>query len=744
MGGWGHIGVAQGPRPASHSRIETLWLPPGRMGDPFGRWSSSPSRSEYDDRSPLRRSNSFVRLTGKTIYNQRKDYGQTLLKLQNDFQHHVEHLLTMHLERELRSAEDCLGRLKELEEQGRIWGQDVILEVKDQELVLSDVESKEELEAFPLGSVQGCSAGLGNAVLAVRVQERSPPRSSVLLFQCERLGAETLRSSLEKVLRQRKEEQSDHHGHRYGGPHSHPRHRPAPTPYPHPAPPPTLSSPSPSPSRWPRSSPDSPPSPAPPYAAPERWAESPEPDPYVFPRRGASPQRGLLASDYRESRPGREAPHRASVSPGAGLMLGTPVPPGAPDAPRMARPRAPAQAVSEAERDVEILNHVLGDLELFMGRLQAALSSASTKKKPKKPGRKGGGVPGGLLGALPVPAPGSAPPALPPRDEYTDFFQKVKYALNLLGRSHLYVTDPDPLELLRLIFSALSFALEHSPSPGLAPAVRSPLLLPEALQLLEESLGDEDYGVWKSLGTAWNKSRAEYPESAPVPAYTPVFSDGWLPPVMEQERRGGLQDTPAPASVSPTPLRRPSPSLPPAQAPAPAWRDNPSRESPLPAQGLVRALYDFQARNSQELSVRRGDTLQVLDQQRKWWLVQDERGDRGHVPGNILEPVPEPGRSAWQDSPPTLQPSSSPAEVTAWLMDKGFSRITRVGPFGAGGEPGSPRPARSTVRTLGVLRGHELLQMSPAELRGVCPEEWRRVLFKLSPIRTSLGIGPRD
>lgn len=48
----------------------------------------------------------------------------------------------MHLERDLRSAEDCLGRLKDLEEQGRIWGQDVILEVKDQELVLSDVESK--------------------------------------------------------------------------------------------------------------------------------------------------------------------------------------------------------------------------------------------------------------------------------------------------------------------------------------------------------------------------------------------------------------------------------------------------------------------------------------------------------------------------------------------------------------------------------------------------------------------------
>lgn len=44
------------------------------------------------------------------------------------------------------------------------------------------------------------------------------------------------------------------------------------------------------------------------------------------------------------------------------------------------------------------------------------------------------------------------------------------------------------------------------------------------------------------------------------------------------------------------------------------------------------------------------------------------------------------------------------------------------------------------MRCLGVLTGQQLLQMSPAELRAVCPEEWQRVLFKLSPIRTSLGV----
>ncbi|NXV17912.1 ES8L3 protein, partial [Cepphus grylle] len=177
-----------------------------------------PSRNEYDDDPLLRRANSFARPSGKSIYNQRKDYGQTLFTPQTDFQHHVEHLLTVRLERDLRSAEDCLGRLKVLEAQGRVWGQDLILQVKDQELVLRDVESKEELESYPLGSVQGCSASMDgggyDSVLAISVQERNPPGTSVLLFQCEKLGAEMLKSSLEKLLKQWKEEQRSQYGHR--------------------------------------------------------------------------------------------------------------------------------------------------------------------------------------------------------------------------------------------------------------------------------------------------------------------------------------------------------------------------------------------------------------------------------------------------------------------------------------------------------------------------------------------------
>ncbi|NXD77750.1 ES8L3 protein, partial [Halcyon senegalensis] len=194
----------------------------------------------------------------------------------------------------------------------------------------------------------------------------------------------------------------------------------------------------------------------------------------------------------------------------------------------------------------------------------------------------------------------------------------------------------------------------------------------------------DDYSTWKSLGMAWNKTRAEFFGGERVPGYRPTFSDGWVPPPLDQVRhRGGdatgdtpTQDGPPPASVSPTGSHHPPPLPVPHQVTN--QRDNPGQVDPSPAQGLVRALYEFQARNSKELSVRMGDTLQVLDQQKKWWLVQDSQGRRGYVPGNILEPVGKGHRgelSASQDRPPNLLPESSPAEVTAWLKDKGFSRM---------------------------------------------------------------------
>uniref|UniRef100_A0A493TQD6 Uncharacterized protein n=1 Tax=Anas platyrhynchos platyrhynchos TaxID=8840 RepID=A0A493TQD6_ANAPP len=422
-----------------------------------------------------------------------------------------------------------------------------------------------------------------------------------------------------------------------------------------------------------------------------------------------------------------------------------------------------------------VLNHVLDDIELFVKQVKDALSLTSTKNQKKKKKSKGGKGEG-LLPQERDPPPSQGLPSAP----------------CLWGSSRGAEGAPPPVTQV----------LDNCPNHRLAPAVDAPLLIPEAVELLEKTLHPQEYSTWKMLGIAWNKTRAEYPNSEQVPPYIPTFSDGWLPPPMmnpEQQQQvrgmgGGSKDTPLPACVSPPCSEHASLS-----APCTGWGHPwvltaapPSFRPFSPPPRLARALYEFQGRNPQELSVRMGDTLEVQtgdpqrvfsgeserDPPRVWGVGgaatlsppalgagpaeevvagAEQHGAQGlrpqQHPGAAgargrLEPggsPPDPPRASStptapgggvqgsphhplslcppsQVSPPNLHMGSSPAEVTAWLKDKGFSRIT--------------------VRCLGVLSGHQLLQMTPEELRAVCPEEWRRVLFKLSSVKTSLGVRP--
>lgn len=53
-----------------------------------------------------------------------------------------QHLLTCELENNLKYVEDCLKRLHLLKAEGKVWGQEMILQVQNGELVLTDLESR--------------------------------------------------------------------------------------------------------------------------------------------------------------------------------------------------------------------------------------------------------------------------------------------------------------------------------------------------------------------------------------------------------------------------------------------------------------------------------------------------------------------------------------------------------------------------------------------------------------------------
>uniref|UniRef100_A0A3Q1JAI2 PTB domain-containing protein n=1 Tax=Anabas testudineus TaxID=64144 RepID=A0A3Q1JAI2_ANATE len=154
--------------------------------------------------------NGMSRPSGRSIYMQRKEYSETLNRQSDDFHVRVEHLFTCELDgQEVRTVDDCVAKLKRLDVKGRLWPQDMIMEVQGGYLLLSDIETKVELDSLPLSCIVETKAVLDscayNALLTVTVRERSKRFPQVFMFQCEETGllhVDVLRSDLENIIGQ--------------------------------------------------------------------------------------------------------------------------------------------------------------------------------------------------------------------------------------------------------------------------------------------------------------------------------------------------------------------------------------------------------------------------------------------------------------------------------------------------------------------------------------------------------------
>lgn len=611
---------------------------------PFG-WSSGYPESLRSSVTALDDASSDLpglsRPSAKSIYNQRKEYADSINRQMHQFQHRVEHLFTCELDgQQLCDVNDCLERLKYLDATGRVWGQDVLLEVQDGALLLADIETKEVLESWPLSSVLDLKAVLDERVydslLTVSIQERGSRAVSVFLFQSESLRADYLKKDLERLLQNKRDDHRLTNGSKATvGNVTQRNSRRA-------SPPPQLILQKP----------------------PEPWA----------------------ASDYDES-PVPTPPTSRNNSTYVKVVAPPPhteEPPIKPDPP-------PPQPYTERERNVDILNHLINDIEAFASQLTAVAPKMDKKKKKKK--RK-------------------AVKGMPSEEQFSICLRKIKMAFNLLASLQGKINNPSAAELVHCLFSILDLVVFHC-NEDLPPSIVAPLFEPECVIFLSEEATPEEDHLWQSLGDAWNIPSTKWPEDDDdIPTYTPVFEDGWEPPAIRNPEPSVTN-----TNVN-TSKREP--------AQVPVTRQMSNRLPPEPEDSLeelpasfMRAVFDFTARNPRELSISKGEQLQLLDMSKQWWKVKNEKGQIGYVPNNMLLP-PQQQDKPETPSAPTLTRKSRPEEVRAWLEHKGFSKIT--------------------VRCLGGVSGSMLLGMTRDELKTICPEEGGRVFYQLQNIKSALAM----
>ncbi|KAK2157390.1 hypothetical protein LSH36_193g15031, partial [Paralvinella palmiformis] len=259
-----------------------------------------------------------------------------------------------------------------------------------------------------------------------------------------------------------------------------------------------------------------------------------------------------------------------------------------------------------------------------------------------------------------------------------------------------HIHDPNAPELVHFLFTPLSLVVEASKdprhgTPDIAARVLSPMLTVEAKELLLNCLSSKETSLWNSLGDAWTLSREEY--RGHVPSYNPRFSDGWEPPRSWTMDGSHIESVPYHESEVSDFICDSSP--PPMDAHAKAlaefeqeyrrreerrheaerqreeeqfqderWQE-PESERDFRAQSsapkkstfeeeqedfvqqlqeknakVAEAIHPRQGKNTKEVTLQKGEYVEVIDSSRKWWKVRNYKGEVGHAPFTILRELP--------------------------------------------------------------------------------------------------------
>ncbi|MEE6498565.1 hypothetical protein FKM82_003157 [Ascaphus truei] len=238
----------------------------------------------------------------------------------------------------------------------------------------------------------------------------------------------------------------------------------------------------------------------------------------------------------------------------------------------------------------------------------------------------------------------------PHRGKFIDCYQKIKLAFNLLAKLRRHIQSPSSAELIHFLFGPLELIVQSTGGPELARTVISPLLSKDTTDFLRGHLTPKEMLLWEMLGDAWTKSRLEWPREPLVPQYIPKFHSGWSAPLdifqgAPWELDLGHPPVSKPQEELSVPKENPykSSSIKRSQSSEQSVSPKINRKYEAPVPGLpkryAKILYDCTARSANELSVLKGEVLEVVEENKQWWKLRNRSGQEGYVPFNVLDVV---------------------------------------------------------------------------------------------------------
>uniref|UniRef100_A0A8P4K7A6 Epidermal growth factor receptor kinase substrate 8-like protein 1 n=1 Tax=Dicentrarchus labrax TaxID=13489 RepID=A0A8P4K7A6_DICLA len=151
--------------------------------------------------------NHKAKSSAKALYEQRKHFTKTSINsLTDTSQYHVEHLTTFVLDRKdgIITVDDGIRRLRLLDAKGKVWTQEMLLQVEEKTVSLIDQETKNELENFPIGTIQHCQAVMNacsyDSILALVCKDSGQSKPDLHLFQCDDIKANLIHADIESAM----------------------------------------------------------------------------------------------------------------------------------------------------------------------------------------------------------------------------------------------------------------------------------------------------------------------------------------------------------------------------------------------------------------------------------------------------------------------------------------------------------------------------------------------------------------